>query len=320
MNSRIGGIILLIFGLGLVLYLNNSGAFSRIGSVFSNASSSGQSASSSFSSFLSLFSPHPFATGTIVLTSGTEFVAPGGAGGATSPGGAATGTAVSQIPAYEIPSGYTAAQLSPYFQKVFLGSVGTQAITLYANGQSGDTSTVDITGWEIQTNRGGEFLPQAVNLYYPSGVNPASDIILPLDQYDSVYLYSNSAPANIRINKCMGYLNTTHDFNPPFPYSCPPVDYSQISNFTGQCQNYILSLGCNMPDLSSPYVPRTDYNCQQFLENHFSYNSCISDHFHDSDFFGSQWYVWMGSSPIDPYHDNVRLLDRNGLLVDEYRY
>ena len=39
----------------------------------------------------------------------------------------------------------------------------------------GASSTVDITGWQIKTNRGGEYIPQAIGLYDPSGLTAESE-------------------------------------------------------------------------------------------------------------------------------------------------
>jgi len=248
---------------------------------------------------------------------------PGGSGG-----GSGTGSASGGIQPYDIPAGMTAAQLSPYFHKVRFGGVSASQISLYTSASYGaPTTTVDITGWEIKTNRGGEFIPQAANLYDPIAPAVLSDIMLTLNQSQYVNFYSNSAPVNLRLNKCMGYLNTSlsyatqGQFNPPFPYGCPSIDRSAISQFTGACQNYIQSLsGCQSPDFGSPYFPRNDYQCEQYLRNNFNYRSCIATRGFDRDFLSGEWRIWMGSSPLDPFHDNVKLLDRRGLVVDAYSY
>ena len=67
-------------------------------------------------------------------------------------------------------------------------------------------------------------------------------------------------------------------------------------------------------------VPRTDYACHDYLENNFNYKSCFNAHVRDANFLSNQWWVWMGSSPLDQYHDTADLFDKNGLLVDEYSY
>ena len=232
----------------------------------------------------------------------------------------------STIPIAEIPEGFTAAQLSPYFHEVRFGgvSVGTYyyygTITLDASfANYNATGTIDITGWQIKSKNSGEYIPQAIALYDPSGLAAASDIRM--KNGDVTSLYSSSAPFNLRINKCVGYIAHVANFQPSLPFNCPYVDQAQISSFTGACQNYIETLGgCQSPNMSSPQIPRTDYACQSYLENNFTYKSCFQAHAGDADFLSNQVWVWTGSNVVDSYHDVVDLYDRSGKLVDQYSY
>jgi hypothetical protein len=228
----------------------------------------------------------------------------------------------------DIPAGFTTNQLSPYFHQVRFGGVSPSygsvyggsygTITLYANPVV-QSSTINVTGWQIKTNGGGEYIPQAIAVYDPSGLTPASDIQLKAG--DQLSLYSSSAPENLRLNECMGYFPGRIQFNPQLPDNCPYTDQSVYQNFTGACQNYIQSLGnCGSPNLADPRIPQTDYNCINYLENNFTYLSCFNAHRTDPNFLSHQVWVWMGGSPLDQYHDRVLLLDRNGLLVDIYSY
>jgi hypothetical protein len=225
----------------------------------------------------------------------------------------------------DIPAGYTVAQLSPYFHIVRLGSVsaGTSfyygTITLDDYDYNSPSTTVDITGWQIKSKDSGEYIPQAIDIYDPSGLAAPSDIRV--KNGDTVYLYSSSAPFNLRLNECIGYVAHVANFQPALPSDCPSVDQSAIQNFTGQCQEYIDSIGgCQQPDMSSPQIPRNDYACQDYLENNFTYKSCFEAHDGDANFLSNQVWVWTGSNVVDQYHDTVQLLDRNGLLVDLYTY
>jgi len=138
---------------------------------------------------------------------------------------------------------------------------------------------------------------------------------------DVVYLYSSSAPINLRLNKCIGYVAHMANFSPALPMNCPYVDRSAIQSFTGACQDYITSLGsCQAPNMANPSIPRTDYACQSYLENNFTYKSCFTAHVSDPDFLSNQVWVWMGSNVVDANRDIVKLFDKNGLLVDYYSY
>jgi hypothetical protein len=72
--------------------------------------------------------------------------------------------------------------------------------------------------------------------------------------------------------------------------------------------------------LNTPQFPESDYACLDFIEHNFNYRSCFDQHENDANFLSNQWWVWTGSNPLDQYHDNVYLYDKQGLLVDMYSY
>ncbi len=172
----------------------------------------------------------------------------------------------------------------------------------------------------MKGNRGGEFIPQAIAVYDPSGITPQSDIYL--HDGDELVLYPNSAPFNVRLNVCLGYLNETNQFDPPFPNDCPRPSRSEIQSFSGTCQDYITSLGtCEIGDSGDARrVPQNDYACRTYIDNHFNYHSCFTMNVNKPGFLFNEVNVWMGSNPFDPDHDVVGLFDRNGLLVDQLIY
>ena len=328
MGEKIGFIIVIVIALGIGLYLYTSGAlvngvngfnsFFHTPSSSTNTASSTTSTQNSFWSFLGISgSKTPVGPS---ISSPVQQPQPTGISAPTT-GSGATAT----INPADIPAGYTAAELSPYFHEVrFAGvSAGTPyyygTITLSDYDYNSGTSTIDITGWQIKSKNSGEYIPQAINIYDPSGLMPASDIRV--KNGDTVYLYSSSAPFNLRLNECIGYIAHVANFSPPLPSNCPYVDRSEIQNFTGACQNYIQSIGaCQQPNMSSPQIPRNDYACQDYLQNNFTYKSCFNAHAGDANFLSNQVWVWTGANVVDQYHDTVKLLDQNGLLVDLYKY
>ncbi|MBI2592762.1 MAG: hypothetical protein HYW37_01185, partial [Candidatus Colwellbacteria bacterium] len=92
-------------------------------------------------------------------------------------------------------------------------------ITLYATLNADEK--VNIGGWRIKTKREEVIMPQAIEVYEPSGLASSQDITLKYGDY--VYLYSSksSISRNFRTNKCMGYLENTYRFQPPLTTSCP---------------------------------------------------------------------------------------------------
>jgi hypothetical protein len=312
MGTKIGIIILIIIALGVGVYLYSSGAFVNGLKGFNSAFS----ASSTFSFF-------DFGSSSVARGPSAP-IGPAAPQAQATSAGSASSSATTTINPANIPAGYTLAQLSPYFQKVRLSGVSAGTSYYYGTITLGDnnynsTGTIDITGWQIKSQNSGEYIPQAIAVYDPSGLTPAGDILM--KNGDTVYLYSSSAPFNLRLNECIGYVAHVADFVPALPLNCPQVKQSQIENFTGACQNYINSLwSCQAPNMSSPQIPRTDYACQDYLENNFNYKSCFEAHDGDANFLSSQIWVWTGSNVVDQYHDTVKLLDRNGLLVDIYTY
>ncbi len=227
-----------------------------------------------------------------------------------------------QINPSDIPSGFTLQNLSPYFKKITIsaspGSFGSfSQVTLY--GYSAENSRINVTDWQLRTNKGGLYIPRAVDVYDPSGLTGESDINL--KNGDVLYIYSTTSPIgrNLHLNKCIGYLANSNVFNPSLSLNCPSVNRSDIANFTGQCQNYILSLGsCKLPASNLPFL-LNDVSCQTFL-NKINYGGCFASRRNDPDFLSNQWIVWSGSQFLDFQHDRLLLFDKQGLLVNEYNY
>ena len=271
------------------------------------------------------------------ISSFTSFVSPasstrsifgtGGLFGPTSPkappvvgGGSSSGSPNEQpVNPSDLPPGFAASQVSPYYHQFRVSGSPGPFGTISISDSLQNNETVDVTGWQIRTNRGGEFIPQAVNVYSPFGTAMPSDIRM--GSADTLTIYPNSSPTNLRINKCIGYLNDTNQWSPALPSYCPSINTSEIQSFTGACQNYILSLGgCSTANLGDPRIPRNDFSCQDYISSHFSYRSCFDAHVGDSDFLSHQIWVWAGSNPLDQFHDRVMLIDAKGLLVDYYVY
>ncbi|MDP3948995.1 MAG: hypothetical protein Q8Q17_03570 [bacterium] len=223
----------------------------------------------------------------------------------------------------QIPSGFSIKDISPYFGKIRIsaspGYSGSYSQIRISDNMQSSEGTVNITGWLMKGNRGNQYIPQAVSIYSPSGLTPQSDIYLKNGDVLTIYSTYGAIGVNLRLNKCIGYLANTNKFNPPLYQGCPYLNRSEIINFTGQCQNYILSLGsCQMP-AANPPIPINDYSCAQFLSK-LNYGGCFEKHRNDYDFLSNQWYAWSGSQFLDFQHDHLLLFDRQGLLVTEYAY
>jgi hypothetical protein len=247
-----------------------------------------------------------------------------GGGAPTSPSDG--GASISQ-PTPTPPDGFTVAQLSPYYGEVKIGNVSAastyNSVAQFSlNANYSGSAAIDVTGWHLRSNRGDIVIPKAIMDYLPGGFGTPGEIALGPGNVLNVYSSISPVGQNFRMNACIGYLNNTYSFTPALPQNCAPVyDRSEIVTFSGVCQNYILSLwGCSVPSANQINSFSGDSSCQAIL-NRFNYNTCYNRNRFQSGFFSNEWRAWLGS-PInfDPSHDRLLLLDRNGLLVDQYVY
>lgn len=231
-------------------------------------------------------------------------------------------------PSVTPPRGFTAEQLSPFYDEVRINSIspardpgGKSSFSLIAVSY---TSPVSVTGWALRGRTGQAVsIPQAVSDYNPFSF-PLRDIVL--DPGGVVYVFSHASGfgTNIRLNDCMGYFNDVYAFDPRLPVSCPrPFENSELIDFSGTCQEFLRSLGnCEVPNAQKKVAfQENDRECILFMEERVGYNQCYKKHRNDKDFLSENWYVWLGRAmPFDSLHDRVFLFDKEGLLVDEYVY
>ena len=186
---------------------------------------------------------------------------------------------------------------------------------------------VNITNWTIRTNRGEIKIPQAVSLYAPNYAPVFSDIVLGSGNVVSVS--SGQSPlrnqASFRTNLCTGHLNRQFAFNPPLANECPVPPRALYQGYPGWCQRYIMGLSsCELPDANTTrmWEGREGYLCRKFIDEHFSFFSCVRNSIARADFFGNRWHVWSGTNIniFDPLHDWVRIYNKNGVLIDEHIY
>lgn len=177
---------------------------------------------------------------------------------------------------------------------------------------------VDVTGWKIKSNFGDFTIPRAQEVYSFGGLQ--SDIRLRAGDY--LNLYSGFGPkGNFRLNKCMGYIEDRSSFIPAIPNNCPSISRSELTGFTGACQDYAASLqSCEIPSANPP-VPITDTACHEYLRK-LNYVGCVDRYQGDGDFASHEWRVWLGEAIniFDATHDKVQLIDKGGKVIDEYVY
>lgn len=228
----------------------------------------------------------------------------------------------------DLPAGYAAKDLSPYFRKVRIGSVKTYAgsaaatnadtVRLNENIGSGDPA-VTITGWKLQANQGSYVIQRAAKTYKTAG-SVLGDVSLANGQAANVYSGASAVRANFMGNSCMGYLSSQYAFVPKLTGSCSRPAKSEIATFSGACQEYILRLkACEAGNPDDSRIPAGDSACRAFVAT-LTYDGCVKRRQDAEGFYTNVWNIWSGKKFLDPLHDRVLLLDANGKLVDYYLY
>lgn len=176
---------------------------------------------------------------------------------------------------------------------------------------------VDIKGWKIGSLESEFNLPGAQDVYTFGG-SQNSLIIRPGDE---VHLYSGTSPrGNFRINKCSGYFSEFGNFIPPLEQRCPAQSYEETNHLSSACKSYIYSLAaCQTP--SRAPISSNDASCHDYLNN-INYETCVSKHRYEPDFSERAIWVWVGDNLkyFDQGGDIIRIFDKSGKLVSQYRY
>ncbi|MEK7587061.1 MAG: hypothetical protein AAB453_04295 [Patescibacteria group bacterium] len=227
---------------------------------------------------------------------------------------------------------------------------GKEFITLQANYRDRNSAPINLSGWYLKNGKDQRFtVPN-----YPRNKNAVAGIsdfvaiplvgnapiILP-DSGEVVVttgkVYSgNSLPINdnFRVNKCSGYLEDLKNYNfyPALNTRCPnPEDEPGVNALDRECRDFVESYSsCRTPEFKKVdgdnYVDGRQIDlsrqCRDFMDERFNYNTCITRHSGDEDFFEDEWRVFLGRRwELWAEEDEViTLYDNFGKLVDELKY
>ncbi len=181
-----------------------------------------------------------------------------------------------------------------------------------------DQRPVNVSGWLIKGNIGSYYIGKAVEVYDPTGLNEAGTIFLAPGSVLHIYSYPGPIDRNFQVNKCLGYLQNSNQFDPPLTNLCPRFEKGDVAHLSGSCQRYLRSLPrCALPDDNSPLWQ--DRNCAEKLSQ-LNYKSCFENHRLDRDFLTGEWRLYGSGQVLDLLHDQVYLFDQQGMVVDSYVY
>jgi len=187
---------------------------------------------------------------------------------------------------------------------------------------------IDISGWTLQSMLTGkrEVLPEAAQPLVAGAINRVAPVVLSPRQVAIVTTGTSPVGASFQENICTGYLAQEQNFDPSLQNACPsPLD--SVPESLPADQTY----GANCFDYMRT-IPQCEYvtqvpaslsaNCRALIASEFSYNGCVSDNQHRTDFALGEWRLYLGSGIElwDNAHDIIRLTDSSGRVVDAVSY
>lgn len=191
-----------------------------------------------------------------------------------------------------------------------------------------NTAPVAITGWSLQSvyKNSRYYIPAGTKLFMMGSIPEVASASL--DPGEAAIVSTGVSPTGVSFkeNMCTGYLGQFQTFVPSLAERCPSAEQEVMSEpattrtADPACVAYARSLStCRFPFGNPPDV--TPY-CYAFVRNALTYNGCVERHRWRPSFGGDTWRLFL-ESPREIWkqdHDVIRLLDREGRIVDVWAY
>lgn len=227
---------------------------------------------------------------------------------------------------------------SPYYGKIRMSSVSglhsespdRQYISLYTSLK--ENETLKITGWYFKSEITGYYavIGKASLLPFPF-TKTESDVIL--QKGDRVYITKGFSPIGIsfRTNKCTGFFEENRTFYPRLSLQCPrPKDeklpiFSNIQDRNDECLDIIERIGrCTTKgnEFVRDLPDTVTSSCKNYITNQINYNTCVANHFGDTDFPGNEYRIYLNrfGTLWREEREKITLYDENNLVVDSISY
>jgi len=213
--------------------------------------------------------------------------------------------------------------ISPYKGKIRIGSVYGSANRpegeMIVLENRTEKEKIDITGFSLLNSRGDSFtIPKGHEL--PGFTHAPEDSIV-LKPRDRAQITAGRQRTwfDFRDNICVGYLDDQLQFEPPLSHRCPWIETRNLGYLSDRCLSIIRSTDtCRRPSFTGFVEPE----CSDFLNGNLSYASCVRDNRNTSEFYSSEWLIWMQKSNefIRNVSETIVLKDQQGNEVDRYSY
>ncbi|OGG79737.1 hypothetical protein A3A39_04390 [Candidatus Kaiserbacteria bacterium RIFCSPLOWO2_01_FULL_54_13] len=190
-----------------------------------------------------------------------------------------------------------------------------------------NTAPTNVSGWSLQSALTGirGYISRGANFFILGAINTQGDVYL--NPGASAVVTSGYSPlgTSFRENLCSGYLGELRTFTPSLSRNCPPPSESfpltpeNLRTYGDACFDFVQSLpACTFPRTPASISPA----CHIFLSNNLSYNGCVQNFQHKSDFARDSWRIYLnaGGELWRNTHDIIRLLDAEGRTVDVVSY
>lgn len=157
-----------------------------------------------------------------------------------------------------------------------------------------------------------------------TGIVPKNENIT-LRPGERAIISSGKSPigTSFALNKCSGYLGQFQKYTPELKRECPrPED--DVKNYVisdSVCKNFLENLPrCEIYRGNTP--SNLSLECKQFISEKINYNSCVSLHKNDTDFYSGEWRIFLGKM-VELWKQKqeiIELNDADGNALDAVTY
>lgn len=182
---------------------------------------------------------------------------------------------------------------------------------------------VPVTGLTLYSPLTGKSAVIGPAVEIPRVGKPNQPVTVMASPGDTIYVLTGTSPLGIsfRTNLCTGYLAQYQTFEPSLREECPAGDdeakFLQVESALGNaCMEKLDDLPrCEI-------IPESkitgDTNCSNFATSNLNYNACVSNHFGDTEFPGTEWRVYLNATTELWRNDDdiIELLDANNKIID----
>ncbi len=229
---------------------------------------------------------------------------------------------------YSSGSNYDQAPLD-YKDRVWISSISDRETfdeRVYIDTNLDTNEIVNITGWKLRsTVTGNEFVIGGAAIIPHVGVRDQTPIIISRGARIIISDYTSPINTSFRLNKCTGFFSEGRNFEPALHNKCPAIiddTTSNVPNLTDECLDYIDTLPrCEVPK-ERDFWETLGASCKNYLLRNVNYESCVTAHKNDSDFFETEWRIYPAQPKIlwRDRHEKIQLIDRYGRVVDTVEY